>query len=82
MVVYSDDPNNLRHIQLGVIHGAVRPCENDFYPSIYTRLNAPKILKWIKKEVFNQGEIQYLYQLSDDMIRLWNCKYSTLLSFG
>ena len=57
MVTRSDNPNNLRHIQLGVIHGAVKPCENDYYPSIYTRLDAPRILKWIKKEVFNQGEI-------------------------
>ena len=48
-----DDPNNIRMVQVGILHGGIDPCENDRYPGIYNRIDQPDILEWIKKKVFN-----------------------------
>ena len=49
----NDDTNNIRSVQLGILHGGVTPCENDKYPGIYNRIDQPDILAWIKERVFN-----------------------------
>ena len=39
---------------IGIVHGAIEPCNSNEYPSIYTRVNSPENLKWIMKEVFGE----------------------------
>ena len=48
-----EDPNNIRMVQVGILHGGVRECENNIYPGIYNRIDQPDILAWIKEKVFN-----------------------------
>ena len=48
-----EDAENIRMVQVGIVHGGVIPCENNRYPGIYNRIDQPDILAWIKKKVFN-----------------------------
>ena len=43
-----------RSMLIGVVHGAIEPCNSNEYPSIYTRVNSPEILEWIMKEAFDE----------------------------
>merc|ERR1712223_1250200 len=44
-----------RTLLIGIVHGAIEPCNSNEYPSVYTRVNSPANLKWIMKETFDEN---------------------------
>merc|ERR1719219_2803364 len=54
MAYYNKTLFEQRSMLIGIVHGAIEPCNSNEYPSIYTRVNSPENLKWVMKEVFGE----------------------------
>ena len=59
----TEDITNPRVVQLGVVHGGVKACESDVYPSIYNRIDSPVILTWIREYIFKGKFLLWLYNI-------------------
>ena len=50
------------YTQIGVLHGGVTQCSSKILPSIYTRLDEPGVLEFIKNELNNNvGKFYFCY---------------------
>merc|ERR1711963_354335 len=66
---YNGNLSDYRYVQIGTLHGSVNDCENT-YPGIYSRIEEPSILEFLKSEGEVNGKL--IYSTTD----VFDCRWS------
>ena len=50
-----EDPENDRHVQIGVVYGSLEECTDRNFPSLFARLDDYKILSFVRSTAFGEN---------------------------